>query len=406
LAIEDGSPVDRAVFLTMIVAALFVLARRKISLSRFITSNVWLVVFIFYCGISIAWSDFPFVAFKRWIKAFGDIMMVMILLSDPQPLMAIETMVRRCAYIFIPVSVLFIKFYPQYGRVFSEWGGGQYTGIALHKTFLGYICYVGGLYLIFLLFGRGGNRFVTGSPKDVAIPAILLCMVVWLMKLADAKTSVLGLVVSSGIALGLGTAGFRKYFTVGLVSGLVVYVVLEMCCDVKDAIVALMGRDATWTGRGELWPLVLAMVKNPIGGEGFESFWLGERLRVLHAAFYFKPNQAHNGYLEMYLNLGWVGLTLLAGVILSCYTNLRQQLLQSVASKNTDRADFARWGMAFLVSFLIFNITDASMRPLNFLFVSFLIFVIKYPQVRQTSMESSFLGSPYPARIIPQPVRQ
>src|SRR5690242_463549 len=119
--------------------------------------------------------------------------------------MAIETLVRRCAYILIPTSLLFIKYYPAYGRIYSEWGGGAvYTGVAVHKTFLGYICFVGGLYFIFILFGRGGNRFVSGSPRDVMIPGILLGMVVWMMGIADAQTALLCLVVSSCIALGLG----------------------------------------------------------------------------------------------------------------------------------------------------------------------------------------------------------
>ena len=47
---------------------------------------------------------------------------------------------------------------------------------------------------------------------------------------------------------------------------------------------------------------------NPIFGTGFESFWLGKRLEQLQGIFFFFPNEAHNGYLEVYLNLGLMGL--------------------------------------------------------------------------------------------------
>ena len=49
-------------------------------------------------------------------------------------------------------------------------------------------------------------------------------------------------------------------------------------------------------------------VENPLLGAGFENFWVGERQVTLGGL---GGNQAHNGYLEIYLNLGWVGILLL-----------------------------------------------------------------------------------------------
>ena len=56
----------------------------------------------------------------------------------------------------------------------------------------------------------------------------------------------------------------------------------------------------TLTGRTAIWDSVLQKVSNPLFGAGFESFWLGDRLKSMWAEFYFKPNQAHNGYIEVY----------------------------------------------------------------------------------------------------------
>jgi len=52
---------------------------------------------------------------------------------------------------------------------------------------------------------------------------------------------------------------------------------------------------------------------NPWIGAGFESFWLGPRLNKLWAQYNFMPNQAHNGYIEIYLNLGGSVCVCLAG---------------------------------------------------------------------------------------------
>ena len=81
-----------------------------------------IVIFFLYEGISILWSDFPFVAFRRWIKASGDFVMVFVLATDPVPVRAITTAIKRSGYILIPLSLLFCKYYPELGRAFDAWG--------------------------------------------------------------------------------------------------------------------------------------------------------------------------------------------------------------------------------------------------------------------------------------------
>src|SRR6266700_2241933 len=82
-SIEEGNPVDAAVYFTLIAAAFYVLSRRRISFSEVFRNNPWLVAFLLYCLLSLAWSDFPFIGFKRWIKALGHPAMALILLTEP-----------------------------------------------------------------------------------------------------------------------------------------------------------------------------------------------------------------------------------------------------------------------------------------------------------------------------------
>src|SRR5688572_21087910 len=69
--LEEGNTLDASVFLTLIIAGVCVLSARRIRLAEFLRENPWLVVFLLYCSIAIAWSDFPYSAFKRWIKVIG-----------------------------------------------------------------------------------------------------------------------------------------------------------------------------------------------------------------------------------------------------------------------------------------------------------------------------------------------
>src|ERR1700680_2401150 len=74
----DGSPVDRLVFVCLLVAGLVVLAFRGKRVSSLLRGNGPLLLFFLYCAASISWSDYPDVAFRRWVKAVGDITMIVI----------------------------------------------------------------------------------------------------------------------------------------------------------------------------------------------------------------------------------------------------------------------------------------------------------------------------------------
>ena len=121
------------------------------------------------------------------------------------------------------------------------------------------------------------------------------------------------------------------------------------------------------------------MQDRPILGFGFESYWLGMRLELLWEKWWWKPNQAHNGYIETYLNLGAVGVTLLGLVIISTYRKI-------VASFDTD-FDFARLRMGLLLAILAFNVTEAAFKGVHFMWTLFFIIAIDFD--RSTSKQAS-----------------
>ena len=101
----------------------------------------------------------------------------------------------------------------------------------------------------------------------------------------------------------------------------------------------------------------------------------------------YKPTMAHNGYIELYLNLGMVGLLFAAGVILSCYLRMRRVLTSSF--EMTETVMLGRLGMAFLAAFLAYNYTEVAFKSMHFLFVIFLLFTIKSPQPQEQMVQSS-----------------
>src|SRR6266536_134678 len=105
---EEGNPLDAFVYCTLIAAGLYVLNKRQVSLAEVFNNNGWLMAFLLYCFIAIFWSDFPFVAFKRWIKMLGHPIMALVLLTEPEPDEALTRLMKRSAYVLLTLLILAI----------------------------------------------------------------------------------------------------------------------------------------------------------------------------------------------------------------------------------------------------------------------------------------------------------
>jgi len=110
-----------------------------------------------------------------------------------------------------------------------------------------------------------------------------------------------------------------------------------------------LGRDATMSGRTEGWPVMLSVPNNRLVGAGYESFWLGPRLLTLWEAF---GGEAHNGYIEMLLVLGWLGVALLGVLIATGYRNVIRAYRRS--------PEIGSLRIAFFLATIITGFTEAA----------------------------------------------
>src|SRR5271170_188516 len=138
----EGSPVDAAVFGVISLAAIGVLIGRRRRIPSLLAANWPILLYFGYCLISVAWAYHPDVALKRWIKAIGDLAVVLVIVSDRQPLAALGRVVSRVGFVLFPASVLLIKYYPALGRGYDAFGLAQNTGVSYNKNMLGVIVLV------------------------------------------------------------------------------------------------------------------------------------------------------------------------------------------------------------------------------------------------------------------------
>lgn len=372
--LQEGSPFDRLILSGLLLVGLMILAARGRRTGAFLRANGPLLVFFSYAAVSILWSDYSFVAFKRWTKAVGDLVMVLVVLTDPNPSAAIKRLLARIGFLLIPLSVLFIKYYPELGRFFHPWSWQTlYMGVAIGKNGLGFICLVFGLGSLwrFLESLRGGER--TSRAGSLIAHGIVLAMVLWLFWMADSATSLGCFLIGGGLIVVTSLSEFvRKPAAVHLlVLGIISIALFGLFFSPAVGLVEAMGRDSTLTGRTDLWTEILRMNVDPLFGTGFGSFWLGERAAYFWENHWWRPNQAHNGYLEIFINLGWIGVALLSFVMAWGYRNVVGSLRQD--------PELGRLKLAYFVVAVLYNLTEAAFRAMHPVGIAFLLAVTLVP---------------------------
>jgi O-antigen ligase len=370
----EGSPIDRAIYLVLLSAGMIVLLGRRKSVSRLLKANGPILIFVAYCAISISYSDYPDVALKHWIKSLGDYVMILIVLTDREQSNAVKQVLAKPGFLLLPLSVLLIKYYPDVGRTYSaHWDATQFSiGVAEDKNMLGMTCLVFGLAALWRLLNElGGPR----RNRIIAVHGTVVAMAIWLLAKSHSMTS-LSCFVLTGAVLAATTflRRARKNAFVHLAVAATLLVCLSpLLLDSAGSILQSMGRDPTLTGRTEIWRNLLEVPVNPVLGTGFESFWLGERLQRLWAIPGVHVNEAHNGYLEVYLNLGWIGVALMAGIMVAGYRHVLRLFRQD--------PEAGRLRLAYFVAGAAYNLTEAAMRTMSLMWIAFLFSMIALPSL-------------------------
>ena len=360
---DEGSPLEATVNTVLIAAGLSVLIRRGIQWGTVITGNVWLAVFYLFWILSITWSDYPLITFKRLIKDFGYLIMALVVLTDKVPTQSIRAAVVRFSYICIPLSVIWIRYFPSLGREFVGYSKStlMYVGVSTHKNVLGNLVLASTLFVLWELL----EQWKEGKGKAIKRPlwksrAMVLAMCWYLLLLIDSQTSLVCAFLGSVLLITLfkvpsWTYNPGRIELVGIAGGTILGLV-NMFVDVKEVFLESVNRDPTLTTRTDIWPFLIEFQDNPLLGQGFNSFWAGERLVELQTVT-FGIIQAHNGYIETYLNGGIIGMGLLGLLILGTYLRIRRHLIIGIPDSHIR--------LVILIIAVIYNFSEASFNKIG-----------------------------------------
>jgi O-antigen ligase len=137
-------------------------------------------------------------------------------------------------------------------------------------------------------------------------------------------------------------------------------------------VTSALGRSSDFSGRTEIWAAAIASADSPLFGTGFESFWNKNAQKVVAILWYYTGlgnlNSAHDGYLQIYLDLGWCGVCSLLTILIVGYT-------KAIKAFQCNR-ELGGLFLAYLITCLFYNITEAGFRIMTPSWISLLLSVI------------------------------
>jgi O-antigen ligase len=118
---------------------------------------------------------------------------------------------------------------------------------------------------------------------------------------------------------------------------------------------------------------VISAAPNPILGAGFESFWISPAVQNFQQKMigFWHPenlNEAHDGYIEVYLNLGWIGVCLISLVLIDGYR-------RAVAAFRLNPS-VGGLMLAYIIAAVVYSITEAGFRMLDPIWIFLLLAVV------------------------------
>jgi exopolysaccharide production protein ExoQ len=338
------------------LATLVLLALRWRTAAYLIGTNygVWLLGAL--ALLSPLWSDVPGLTLRRAIVAvttglFGLYLAVRFPVRRQLEILGWTLLLLQL------LSVAAALLLPAYG-VMHETHAGAWRGVFVQKNTLGRIASLG--IVVFMLLAvdhRGWWRRIYLGGLLAAVGLVLM------------STSKTGMLIA-GLVCGLYAAGVllraRRELAVVATGVLTVVMVTAGYALVaySDRIFMLLGRDATLTGRTIVWYQGLAALeRQPWLGYGYAAFWRGRNSpsSVLVRVADWDVSNAHNGFLDLALELGLIGLAVfMLSWVFGLYRALHSLRITNSAA--------GLWPFTYLTFLIAWNVTESTLFRQNTIF--------------------------------------
>lgn len=349
--LEQESPYGRLMWYPIYIATMGLSVRILPQLIRIVTFNPLIMICVLWCGISIFWSIDPAISFRRAVALLMTTLFGFFLAARYDW----SGLVQRLGFAFacsVIITFLVVLIDPFRG-ISQEIHVGAWRGPWTEKNYLGSHM-TRGLAIMMCAFAMRPDRGWFWVPMGV------LCLL--LVLLSTSKTSLLACLLAIGLFLFI--RFYRRYpilrilLVYTLFVGIALFVTLSIF--IPGELLALIGKDPTLTGRTDIWDALLRSIKQkPWLGFGYGVYWadqLGPSYYVRLSLQWGVPS-AHNGWIETWLSVGFVGVGLFA------LQYIWTLLLALMRLKRGGTETY--WAIIITLVFLVFSLSESAVLQQN-----------------------------------------
>jgi len=358
-----------------------------------------LFAYLAFAGMSMLWAFNSQITLVRFMQEA----MIISCIVLPALLSSRNVDMMRGVFLCFALAALLNMFYvmvrPPIDVKFATWG---YPGYFAGKNYLGEaagitlmlsfheVLYRGRRALSIIVAIMSMVLLILSNSKTALALAILVPVLAWLTLLIRKRAGLSVAAIVLAVPL--------SWIVLSTVTGF----------NVERLSYMLYG-DSTFTGRTIIWDFAHSEIaRKPIAGWGYQSFWLAGpgAPSIVDAPGWVKdmPN-AHNGYLDTIVEMGFIGLALLIGFLVTTL-----HAIGHMADRNFARA----WGVLSVALYVIITngLESLWMRGFEFLWIIFVIIAAEVgrywwavPQMgRQSQLAGRRPGRPGPLRGARRPL--
>lgn len=341
MAVEDresGNPLMQLVNLAVYLPALLFLLNRPGALLATLARGWAYSLLLALTLVSVTWSVVPDVTLRRSLALIVSMVFVLHVVHY----FSARQFIRLMAMIFAAMLLAswLALLVPGYGITPRGVHIGRWRGIFEEKNTFGLFC--GIACLCFLMMAGLAAR----ASRERTVWLGLLGLSFVALFFSNARTPLLGLLGAGAVMAAVQFLylpwRWQKRIDRPMRSGLVgtfFFLLLVVLPFSAATLLTLLGRNMTLTGRGKLWEYAIGKgMDRPWLGAGFKAFWTDKvtfDLRVFNRHWSVEGEQqkltgnAHNGYLDAWLDLGFLGLALVVIMLLSIILRARRGLMRT-----------------------------------------------------------------------------
>lgn len=320
----------------------------------------FLLAFIGLAWLSMLWSVEPDVTLRRSLLLAGAAG-VGWYLGDRFGLRDQIRIASWLGWSAIGTTILALVFWNDLARSTSG-VQGQWSGIYVNRNSLGLVLSIGLLATLF--FVRSTKR--TGLVRTMAF------VLAFALLATKSKTGLIGLAVAIAVTLVVAWLRRRRSENIGTAAG--AYVVFAVFATAGlfvhwywVELIHKLGRETDLSGRTFVWEVVRWFMRlHPVRGWGYEAIWAHvpaiSQAQAAHGGSIAAsqgrgiaggwPFAAHNGYYEVVLGVGYIGLALLVGFLAFAAWRAFQY-----AWRRRDVESL--WPLAFVVFAVVVNFSES-----------------------------------------------